>query len=155
MVHIVSMPVFFLDWYLYVKNAIIAQPVLLIPISIAGYYACSYIYWAWRLGWWLAFTIVRARFLRCLGHTIRIIIDIFIVKVIFGGSLDFLFNYLGWVDLSPAHLHALLTVGTNVKSYGPLSSRCSLRSVTNSHSLLIPKSILSLCRTRLEKLTTL
>ena len=37
---------FFMEWYLYVKNAIIAQPILLIPTGIAVCYASYYLYWA-------------------------------------------------------------------------------------------------------------
>ena len=64
---------FFLEWHLYVKNAIITNPIWLVPISIAGWYVWYYIAWAWQVGWWLAFIIVRARFLACLNHTVRLI----------------------------------------------------------------------------------
>ena len=63
----------FLAWCSYIKKALIANPVWLVPISIAGWYVWYYIAWAWQVGWWLAFIIVRARFLACLNHTVRLI----------------------------------------------------------------------------------
>ena len=40
-------------------------------------------------------------------------------KLVFGGSLAFLFHHLGYADLSPAHLHALLTEILNIRNYMP------------------------------------
>ena len=37
---------FFLYWYLYVKNVITTNPILLVPISMAGWYVWYYIAWA-------------------------------------------------------------------------------------------------------------
>ena len=110
---------FFLEWYLYVKNAIISQPILMVPISITGYYIYYYIAWAWQVGWWLAFVIVRARFLACLNHTVRLIENTVIGKLFFFGSLGFLSHHLGWVDLSPAHLEAVLTEIFHIRNYVP------------------------------------
>ena len=110
---------FFMEWCLYVKNAIIAQPIWLVPTGIALGYASYYLYWAWWLGWWLAFTIVKARFLACLGHTVRLIEETVIGKVIFGLSLALLSHHLGYADLSPAHLHALLTEIIHIRNYMP------------------------------------
>ena len=95
---------------------------LVLECTTRGYkyiYIYIYIYWSWKLGWWLAFTIVRARFLACLGHTVRIIENTVIGKLVFGGSLAFLFHHLGYADLSPAHLHALLTEILNIRNYMP------------------------------------
>ena len=62
---------------------------------------------------------MRARILACLGHTVRIIEETVIGKVIFGLSLALLTHSLGYADLSPAHLHALLTEIFHVKNYIP------------------------------------
>ena len=110
---------FFLEWYLYVKNAIVTNPIWLVPISMAGWYIWYYIAWAWQVGWWLAFTIVKARFLRCLLHTVRLIEETVIGKVIFGLSLALLSHHLGYADLSPAHLEALLTEILHIRNYIP------------------------------------
>ena len=40
-------------------------------------------------------------------------------KVIFFGSLAFLSHHLGYADLSPAHLHALLTEILHIRNYIP------------------------------------
>ena len=63
---------------------------------------------------------MRARILACLGHTARIIEETAIGKVIFGLSLALLTHSLGYADLSPAHLHALLSEIFHVKNYIPL-----------------------------------
>ena len=110
---------FFMEWYLYVKNAIIAQPIWLVPTFIALGYASYYLYWAWWLGWRLALAIVRARILACLNHTARIIETTVIGKIIFGLSIALLSHSLGWVDLSPAHLEALLSEIFHVRNYIP------------------------------------
>ena len=110
---------FFMEWYLYVKNAIIAQPIWLVPTFIALGYASYYLYWAWWLGWNLALAIVRARILACLNHTVRIIETTVIGKVIFGLSIALLAHSLGWVDLSPAHLEAVLSEIFHVRNYIP------------------------------------
>ena len=106
-------------WCVSIKATLIAKPILLIPTSIAGYYVLYYLYWVWHLGWWLAFTIVKARFLACLGHTVRLIEETVIGKVIFGLSLALLSHHLGYADLSPAHLHALLTEIIHIRNYMP------------------------------------
>ena len=62
---------------------------------------------------------MRARFLACLHHTVRIIENTVIGKVIFFGSLAFLSHHLGYADLSPAHLHALLTEILHIRNYMP------------------------------------
>ena len=110
---------FFMEWNLYVKNAIIAQPIWLLPTGIALGYAYYYLYWAWWLGWRLTFAILRARILACLHHTVRLIETTAIGKVIFGLSLALLSHHLGYADLSPAHLHALLTEIIQIRNYMP------------------------------------
>ena len=132
---------FFMEWYLYVKNAIIAQPIWLIPTGIALYHVYSFLYWAWWLGWRLALAIVRARILACLSHTVRIIEETVIGKVIFWLSLALLTHSLGYADLSPAHLHALLSEIFHVKIIYLLCYPWSLRYVTKLSNLLIPKSL--------------
>ena len=62
---------------------------------------------------------MRARILACLGHTVRIIEETVIGKVIFGLSLALLTHSLGYADLSPAHLEALLSEIFHVKNYIP------------------------------------
>ena len=109
----------FIAWCSYIKETLIAKPILLIPTGIAGYYMYYYLYWAWQVGWWLAFAIVRARFLACLGHTVRLIEETTIGKFIFGLSLALLSHHLGYANLSPAHLHALLTEIFHIRNYIP------------------------------------
>ena len=67
----------------------------------------------------MAFAILRARFLACLHHTVRLIETTVIGKVIFGLSLALLSHSLGYADLSPAHLHTVLTEIFHVKNYIP------------------------------------
>ena len=110
---------FFMEWYLYVKKAIINDPIWLLPTGIALGYSFYYLYWAWWLGWRLAFAIVKARFLACLHHTIRLIETTAIGKAIFGLSIALLAHSLGWVDLSPAHLEALFSQIFHVRNYIP------------------------------------
>ena len=62
---------------------------------------------------------MRARILACLGHTVRIIEETVIGKVIFKLSLALLSHHLGYADLSPAHLHALLTEIIHIRNYMP------------------------------------
>jgi hypothetical protein len=50
---------------------------------------------------------------------VRIIENTVIGKVIFFGSLAFLSHHLGYADLSPAHLHALLTEILHIMNYMP------------------------------------
>ena len=101
------------------KKATIAQPIWLIPTGIALGYAYHYLYWAWWLGWRLAFAIVRTRILACFFHTVRLIETTAIGKLFFFGALGLLAHSLGWVDLSPAHLEAVLTEIFHVKNYIP------------------------------------
>ena len=62
---------------------------------------------------------MKARFLACLHHTVRLIETTVIGKVFFFGSLALLSHSLGYADLSPAHLHAVLTEIFHVKNYIP------------------------------------
>ena len=62
---------------------------------------------------------MRARFLARLHHTVRIIENTAIGKLIFFGSLAFLSHHLGYADLSPAHLQALLSEILHVINYLP------------------------------------
>ena len=62
---------------------------------------------------------MRARFLACLGHTVRLIEETTIGKFIFGLSLALLYHHLGYANLSPAHLHALLTEIFHIRNYIP------------------------------------
>ena len=110
---------FFMEWYLYVKNAIIAQPIWLIPTGIALYHVYSFLHWAWWLGWRLALAIVRARFLACFYHTVRLIETTAIGKLFFFGALGLLTHSLGWADLSPTHLEAILSEIFHVRNYLP------------------------------------
>ena len=57
--------------------------------------------------------------LACLNHTIRIIETTVIGKVILGLSIALLTHTLGYADLSPAHLEAVLTEIFHVKNYIP------------------------------------
>ena len=63
--------------------------------------------------------LLRARILACLHHTFRLIETTVIGKVIFGLSLDLLTHILGYADLSPAHLEALLSEIFHVRNYIP------------------------------------
>ena len=129
----------FIAWCIWIKETLMAKPILLIPTGIALYHVYSFLYWAWWLGWRLAFAIVRARILACLLHTVRLIETTVIGKVFFFGSLALLTHSLGYADLSPAHLHAVLTEIFHVKNYIPSVPRWSLWSVKKSFKLLIPK----------------
>ena len=62
---------------------------------------------------------MRARILACLNHTVRLIETTVIGKVIFGLSLALLTHSLGYADLSPAHLEAVLTEIFHVRNYLP------------------------------------
>ena len=137
---------FFLEWYLYAKKTLIAKPILLIPTGIAEYYVYYYLYWVCHLGWWLAFAIVRARFLACLHHTVRIIENTVIGKVIFFGSLAFLSHHLGYAYLSPAHLHALLTEILHIRNYMPPVPPLEPEICHEVIQSADPKSPWSLCR---------
>ena len=109
----------FIAWCVSIKATLTAKPILLIPTGIALYHVYSFLYWAWWLGWRLAFAIVRARILACLYHTVRLIETTVIGKVIFGLSLALLTHSLGYADLSPAHLEAVLTEIFHVRNYLP------------------------------------
>ena len=62
---------------------------------------------------------MRARFLACFYHTVRLIETTAIGKLFFFGALGLLTHSLGWADLSPTHLEAILSEIFHVRNYLP------------------------------------
>ena len=62
---------------------------------------------------------MKARFLACFHHTVRLIETTAIGRLFFFGALGLLAHSLGWVDLSPTHLEAILSEIFHVRNYLP------------------------------------